>query len=215
MKKMILSLLSLCILYSVAFAEFVGISKEEFYGHYRGQKEMLWCWASSAEMVLSYQGIELPQEMLVLKAKGAFVNQTGSYIDMLKITNDIFEANGSKYVISGQYVIGAPLPTVLYNQLKQKKPVILTYQNNLIGHAVVLTGIDATVTRSGVFINKLYVFDPFPYIQTYDSTGYHFKIDENLRYKEYIPFQNQTGGVFIPSGQITGVILMNGSKLQK
>lgn len=115
-----------------ASAEFIGVPKDEFKKHYRSQKESMWCWASSAEMVLSYQGINLPQDEIVKRVKGILVNQGGTPVEMVASTNAILkDTNNKNAVISGQYVIGAPLPTVLYNQLKQKKPIILTYQSSL------------------------------------------------------------------------------------
>jgi hypothetical protein len=115
-------------------------------------------------------------------------------------------------VVSGQIVLGAPLPTVLYNQLKQKKPVVLTYQGGSIGHAVVLTGIDATVSHAGVQITKLYVFDPFSYTVSPGPWGPTFTPNTSLIYREYMP-QQTPYGIAIPPGLITAVILMNGSPI--
>lgn len=199
----------------LAQAEFVGISKDDFKTHYRAQKDPLWCWASSAEMALSYQGVKLPQEMIVLRVKGAIVGGTGNPGEMIASTNGIFtDINGKKSVVSGQLVLGAPLTTVLYNQLKQKKPVILTYQASAqFGHAVVLTGIDATVGDSGVQVLKFYVFDPFAYRMTPNPWGgMNYVFDDSLVYKEYIP-QTTPFGIAIPAGLVTGVILVNGTTL--
>ena len=195
MKKYLsIILLSLWICPLTVSAEFVGIVKDDFKDHYRPQKEPLWCWASSASMALSYQGIDLPQEAIVQRVKGALVNGAGTPLEMVNATNGVFkDLGGKKTVVSGQLVMGAPNPAVLYNQLKQKKPVILTYQASpQFGHAVVLTGIDATVSDEGVQILKFHV------------------IDESLIYKEYVPQQTPFGVAF-PAGLVTGMILMNGS----
>lgn len=196
-----------------ASAEFVGISKDDFKVHYRKQNDPLWCWASSAEMVLSYEGINLPQERIVERVKGVVVSGTGSPGEMINATNGIFtDVNGKRSVVSGQLIWGAPLPTVLYNQLKQKKPVILTYQASpQFGHAVVLTGIDAIVSDTGVQILKFYIFDPFAYrMRPNPWGGVTYDFDDSLSYKEYAP-QTTPFGIAIPAGLVTGVILVNGT----
>jgi hypothetical protein len=148
-------------------AEFVGIPNDEFESHYRAQKEPMWCWASSAEMVLSYEGVELEQEAIVTKVKGVPINQGGNPQEIDRAVNGVFrDTNDDQVVVSGQFVTGAPSTTVVYNQLKRKHPIILTYQPNAYsGHAVVLTGIDAEVTDTGVTIQHIYIFDPFSYHQ--------------------------------------------------
>ncbi|MBW8720767.1 MAG: C39 family peptidase [Polaromonas sp.] len=208
------SVLALLCLPAVVLAEFVGIPKADFDKHYRRQQDPFWCWASSAEMVLSYQGVKLTQDKIVERIKGMVVSGTGNPVEMVRSTNGIFQdVNGKNAVVSGQMVMGAPLPTVLYNQLKQKKPVVLTYQSNpQIGHAVVLTGMDATVSSAGVVITKLYVFDPFAYTVSPSFRGPVFTKDDSLIYREYPP-QETPYGVSIPAGMITGVILMNGSPI--
>lgn len=208
-------------------AGFVGISDASFKPHYRAQKEPMWCWASSAEMVLSYQGIRLPQEAIVTRIKGAPINQGGNVIEMIQSVNGVFaDQAGKRVVVSGQYVQGAPLPTVLYNQLKKKRPVVLTYQGGpASGHAVVVTGIDAIVSNGGVNISKLYVFDPFSYRQTppqpirapngfimgYTQPG--FQKDPSLIYK-VCPITSWYNQVILPGlGTVTGMILIDATSL--
>ncbi len=88
------------------------------------------------------------------------INQGGSPTDIIRSVNGVFKnKNDDDVVVSGQYIVGAPLSTVLYNQLKAKKPVILTYQASAMsGHAVVVTGIDATVEGSTVLITSIAYF---------------------------------------------------------
>lgn len=208
--------LALFIFPSISFAEFIGINKEEFKPHYRPQMDPLWCWAASAEMVLSHQGVKIPQALIVQRVKGASVSTTGNFNDMVNSINGVFNSSdGKEAVVSGQFVMSSPLPTVLYNQLRQNNPVILTYQAGpYIGHAVVITGIEATVdSRSGVQITKIYVFDPFAY-DTVNRPwgGFDYVYNESLQYKEYA-LQMTQHGLRIPPGIITGVILVDGTKL--
>ena len=197
---------------SIGFTGFIGIGKKEFEQHYKSQRAQNWCWASSAEMVLSYQGINLPQETIVERIKGFRVDATGNPMEMIKSVNTVLrDEQNRRVVVSGQYVTGAPLTTVLYNHLKQKKPVILTYQSGpWFGHAVVLTGMDAIVNNNNIDITKLYIFDPFSYRQVTDWRGYRLEHDSNLIYREYRPRETPLG-IEIEAGLITGVIFVDGS----
>ncbi len=41
------------------------------------QEEDCWCWAACVQMVLNYQGVDVDQETLVLRAKGMRINEGG------------------------------------------------------------------------------------------------------------------------------------------
>lgn len=215
MKKIIFVVTFIILSATTCFAEFVGIRKEDFDSHYRPQVGPMWCWASCAEMVLSFQGIKLPQDEIVTRIKGFKVNAGGNPMEMIASTNGIFQdTSGRDIVVSGQFVMGAPLPTVLYNHLKRKKPVVLTYQAGpLFGHAVVLTGIDASTGGGQVRITKFYVFDPFCYRQVSDWRGNRLEEDKSLIYKEYHPNPIVNNNIAIEAGIITGVIFVDGVAL--
>jgi hypothetical protein len=204
-----------------ASSQTIGIKKDEFISHYRVQKTMMWCWASCAEMVLSYEGINLSQEAIVTRVKGAPIPTGGNPYEMIKSTNFIVNDNDNNaVVISGQFVNGAPYNTVLYNQLKHKKPVILTYSTGVwSGHAIVLTGIDYILNPDLTFtINRFYVFDPFSYSIATDIMGNQYlKEDSTLSYKIY-DLQLFPDGLHLISGMkniglVTGMIFIDASKL--
>jgi hypothetical protein len=203
---------------SLAYAQNVGISHTSFSPHYRVQKTLTWCWASSAEMVLSYEGVKIPQDAIVTKVKGAPIPGTGNPYEMIGATNGVFkDATGASVVVSGQFVIGPPPPTVLYNQLKHNRPVVLTYQNGpWSGHAVVLTGVDATVNSSGVQISRFYIFDPFPFVQQHTPWGPKLVHVPALEYQQLDLIQTPMGVQLtrqgMPIGILSGMILMDASK---
>ncbi len=204
-----------------ASSQTVGVQYYEFFPHYRVQKTMMWCWASCAEMVLSYEGIYLSQEAIVTRVKGAPFVAGGNPYEMIKSTNFIInDINNNAVVISGQFVVGAPYNTVLYNQLKHKRPVILTYSSGTwVGHAIVLTGIDYTVNRDfTITINRFYAFDPFSYSMATDIMGNQY-LKENplLIYKMY-DLMMYTDGLHLMSGTnsiglVTGMIFIDASML--
>ncbi len=209
-----------CFISIEASAEFVGISQNEFRPYYTPQLESNWCWASSASMVMSYQGVRIPQQEIVSFIKSTAVNDTAQPGEITKAVNAVFDGNvdsiPSRIVMSGQYVMGPPIPVVLYNQLKHQKPVIMMYSGPGFGHAVVVTGIDATFDNNNLLtINSLYVFDPY----AYEQTPYGPQYDESRVYKEYAlstlkDFWGRSH-VVIPPGEISGMILMNSSVVPK
>lgn len=226
-KRFIVALVAACMLPIAAMAGFVGIARSDFQpAHYSRQDQPLWCWASSAAMVMSYQGVRIPQSEIVAHIKGAAVNAAAQPLEMINSVNNVFtrtvDGVPSYVVMSGQYVNGAPLAVVLYNQLKQKRPVILNYLvpqtpwQQAYGHAVVVTGIDAEFINNNLRVNTIHVFDPFAYRQT----PYGLEPDDSKIYQEH-RLQLVSSGPFtppiltIPVGQITGVILMNSSTVPK
>lgn len=81
---------SLLIIGNSVFAQNVGISQAAFNSHYPIQQTPTWCWASSAEMVLSYEGINIPQDTIVTKVKGAPISGGGNPYEIVKATNGVF-----------------------------------------------------------------------------------------------------------------------------
>lgn len=216
MRKYLLWIALVGIFHQAAHAQFVGIPREEFQPFYSPQMEANWCWASSASMVMAYQGVPIPQINIVQHIKSVVVDATASEAEIVRAVNHVFnytvDGSPAKIVMSGTYIPGAPHPLVLYNQLKQKKPVIMMYRRpDGGGHAVVVTGINATQLPAGILVDQLHVFEPF----AYRSTPFGPQFDAALRYKNYslygMPYGMtlRQGGMEV--GLIMGMILMNSS----
>ncbi len=203
---------------------YVGIDPEDFKQHYYPQEQFMWCWASSLEMVLSHQDIKLKQYEIVNRIKGAPINQPGNLLEVMSVANGFYKDTRRRpCIVSGQVVLGAPVPTVLYNHLKQGNPIILSYQGTgMVGHAVVLVGatVDYRPNSPGneLRILKLHVFDPFPYQQISTPTGPIFQFNEALIQKTYHPRPMRYGpapwqvGIGIEPGIITSVTLVEGTR---
>lgn len=206
--KRILACVCFLFYMSQSNAAFIGIPQAEFQSFYKTQNSQMWCWAASAAMVMRYQGVKVNQEDIVAHIKGGLVNAPGSLMEMTNAVNFTFPVGtgtaSGRTVISGQAVAGAPIPAVVFNHLKMKNPVLLTYSGGGIGHAVVLTGVDATFSGNFLNINKIYIFDPYPF-HPFDPT---FTVRSELIYREYPVFGGPMG-VMIPPGLITGMILVN------
>lgn len=218
MKRFIsrLGLFVICMVWTMfVSAENIGISKADFEKHYRIQQTITWCWASSAEMVLSYSGIKIPQDAIVTRVRGAPFPGAGNSYEMINSTNGVFlDQDNKQIIVSGQMIMGAPTTAVLYNQLKHNRPVVLTYQTGpWSGHAVVLTAIDATVGQYGVEISRFYIFDPFPFEQKWSQYGPQFVEVPELRYQKInviatpMGLQLSRGGIII--GMLSGMILID------
>jgi len=206
-----------------AEAQMVGISKEQFAPHYRAQRTMAWCWASSAEMALSYQGIRIPQEAIVTRIKGFTMAARGSAYDIIRATNGIvYDQSRRAVVVSGQFVLGAPLPTVLYTHLRRGRPVILTYTVGggglWGGHSVVLLGIDYLRNGDALTVTRIYVADPYPYSQAVDANGRTtVREDPALRFRQYDLHQSPAGLEMRSEGRtvgtISGVLFVDGAEI--
>ncbi len=206
---------------------FIGIPDKEFAKHYRVQRQQNWCWASCAEMVLAHSGVRLPQEAIVSGIKGMPIDRAGSPAEMIRTTNVVIkDASGGSVVLSGQYVPGAPLALVLYNHVKQGRPVILNYtQGGYTGHAVIVTGVDADVAKARktgmLMVSGVHVWDPFAYRSQRNQFGavVGFVPDPSLRRKRYglrlhqgrLHLTHRVNGQSV--AVITGVILVEATKL--
>jgi Papain-like cysteine protease AvrRpt2 len=197
---------------------FVGIKREDFRSSYRAQRDPMWCWAAATEMVLDYKGMKYPHNEIVAKIKGAVVSAPGTYLEMIQATNLLMKKDGVTNIISGQMVMGAPTSFVVYNHLKRKNPIILTYKSGgSIGHAVVITGAVVTFSDSMVTIQKLEVFDPFSYSVINTSfEGPKWIVDTNKAEKTYRLWDVGGGNITLnatgESYLITGMILIDYSE---
>lgn len=194
--------------------EDIGISNAEFAPHYRKQEGLMLCWAACAEMVLSYEGVELPQDAVVTRARGARIDAPGNPWEVFRATNGFFTTtDGRTAVVSGQFIQGPPATTVLYNHLKQDKPIILLYQSGpWTGHAVVLVGMDVAVHQEMGQIEVLAfrVFDPFCYKQVVDWRGTRYEEDESMKRHKYKFGQMRLTDTEEPfPGTITGAIMID------
>lgn len=204
------------------YAEYVGMSKEEFEPHYRSQQMTQWCWAASVEMVLSTQGIRIPHGAIVEHVRGIRINSPGNTQEMAHVVNGVHQdEDGRPVIVGGQPVMGAPFREVLYNHLSNGLPAILTYQGGPgIGHAVVLFGIEAEVdpeSSEPLNITRMYIADPFPVEQIFTPYGPELRYREELSYRTYRPTVVQVGpmhwqrGVAIEPGLISSITLVTGT----
>ncbi len=223
--KVVIFLSVLLAIASLSSAAYVGMTDSEFTPHYRRQENTNWCWAACAEMALSSSGVNIPQTTLVQVANnGNISNAPGFPPQMIMLTNNLFtQPAGHAAVVSGQMVQGAIIPTVLYNHLKRKKPVIIEYNyGGGTGHAIVLIGMDYEIVNHMILIKTMYIFDPFSYAQVPNPWGGYSLQPDNTKIRKSYGFYPTPGNTptlptfpqIVPfPGVIQNMIMIEGTTL--
>ena len=114
---------------------------------------------------LSHYGVEISQEEIVRATYGRLVDlpaytprQLYSVLNGFRI-----DGRGTVEVRSGDFGQGAPAPAWLVDQLRRDHPVIAWYvRPGRGGHAVVITGVEYSGSRSAPIIERIDYFDPWP-----------------------------------------------------
>jgi len=139
------------------------------------QQKPQWCWAASIQMVLNYYHVAITQQQIVERTYGR--NYYGELPDWsasletihLNLNNWSVDNEGNTYIVNAQFGLGAPEPYFLIEELSQRRPVIIGYQSNFGGHAVVITALSYYETKMGPVIRTIVVRDPMPGID--NGTG--------------------------------------------
>jgi len=147
---------------------YVGIPGSKLNYVVSSQKKPQWCWAASIQMVLNYYNIAITQEQIVERTYGKDVNgnlpnwSASLETIHLNLNNWSTDNNGQQYIVNAQFGIGAPEPYFLIEELSQQRPVIIGYQSNTGGHAVVITALSYIESDYGPVIKSIIVRDPLP-----------------------------------------------------
>lgn len=147
----------------------IGIPSEALDVTYSSQRNSMWCWAASIQMVLQYHGIRTVQQDIVARtfgpdAQGNLPNKPG---DLKSITANLNNLNvdraGTTYQVESIFGEGAPPVDLLLDEMDRREPLIIGYRSGPnMGHAVVITGAVYSQTAQGPVIHKIIVRDPWP-----------------------------------------------------
>lgn len=147
----------------------MGIPSEALDVTYSSQRNSMWCWAASIQMVLQYHGIRTVQQDIVARtfgpdAQGNLPNKPG---DLKSITANLNNFNvdraGTTYQVESIFGEGAPPVSLLLDEMDRREPLIIGYRSGPnMGHAVVITGVVYSQTAQGPMIHKIIVRDPWP-----------------------------------------------------
>ena len=141
----------------------VGIETNIMQYHATEQHSTNWCWAASAQMALSTQGLMLPQEQIVRTLFGRLIDVPGGVPQFLQLRGK-YKTNRGVFSVSCVHKKGPPSFKTLINNLKSNRPVILALSNPGldIGHAVIATAVIYQDASEESQIIKVIVRDPSP-----------------------------------------------------
>jgi hypothetical protein len=119
------------------------------------QRQDMWCWAASIQMVLNYHGLYVTQERIVQIIKGQVINDGGTHEEMMIALNNWGIDNQGRYRVVRAFSDGLTYADII-NNLAFKYPLIAERSNGegRMGHVVVLTAVS------------------FHYVATWNGYGY-------------------------------------------
>lgn len=147
---------------------YVGIPGAKLNYVVANQEKTQWCWAASIQMVLNYYHVNITQRQIVERTYGK--NRHGELPDWAanmqtihsNLNNWSVDNNGKTYIVNAQFGAGAPEPFFLIQELSSHRPVIIGYESDFGGHAVVVTALSYYKTPMGPVIRSIIVRDPLP-----------------------------------------------------
>jgi hypothetical protein len=148
---------------------YLGIPTQTFDFVAATQKQEMWCWAASIEMLLRYYGVHQTQEQIVTRVYGQPFNEPGTDEAISASLNGWgVTQEGRRYVVESRVISGTPAPHAIFRELSNGRPMLLTFSPGLsVGHAVVLTGASAMHRQ----IVSLVYRDPAPSPENFRKHG--------------------------------------------
>jgi len=148
-----------------------GVRSHEFQKYYREQQKRAWCWAACIEMVLDSSGVNVNQPAIVHQVYGSDwsgrqPDAPGTIRQMIALLNQWgIDDHGKRFTVNARGGNGAPSPAWLLGELRSNHPVIILFNPSRgnIGHFVVVTGAYYRDSSSGPQVDRLVIWDPFPY----------------------------------------------------
>jgi len=166
MHKLIVTILLSILFCTSANANTVGLDSTKVDESFDFQNTPVWCWAATIQMALRYYGFDIKQPEIVQRTFGAAIPTTGNWVQMTQNLNYLGQApNGKNMLVSATVYFGSPSAESIINHLKQKKPIIMAFNNprTFSGHAILVTAVDYHFAGKRAVIDQLTIRDPFPY----------------------------------------------------
>jgi len=161
----------------------VGIDTSRFDKVYAKQENSMWCWAACLEMIMRHNGVNISQDEFAKHSCG--VNWQGipnncpaSFNVITNYLNSFWFDATDEYCLSASLNYGTPDLFRVYNELNLGNPVVVSYRNSnaVIGHAVLITGIEGYFLHDSMFVTKFIIRDPWPRLESYFTRG---RIEKN------------------------------------
>ncbi len=128
------------------------------------QEASNWCWAASIQSIFLTNGLEVTQGKIVTAAYGSPVNRTApGFEGTLNILNGLtVSADASVWEITASAVNTFPNANWLYNELRNNRPVMIWYNDNISNHSIVING--GTYAKDGyggIYWQQISAYDPW------------------------------------------------------
>lgn len=157
---------------------YIGIRSDILDNNFAMQRNSMWCWAASIQMVLRYYGVTISQEAIVKQSFGVDewgnpANKPAGFDIMTKHLNKWgVDVHGQHFEIRAMLSPGAPSPSVLLRELSSHRPILISYNSRpRMNHAVVCTAAKITEENGRQVIKSIVVRDPAPYKKNIEHHG--------------------------------------------
>jgi hypothetical protein len=143
----------------VPSTDFEYIAAPQYTGR---QRQTMWCWAASIQMVLNYHGLFVTQEQVVQRVFGLQYNYPANPNQILyALSGWAPDTRGRLSEIYAEYYSFTPFQLV--TDLSNNWPLLVGSRINPIGHTCVLTAVEYLQFITGVPILTKAIFrDPWP-----------------------------------------------------
>jgi ABC-type bacteriocin/lantibiotic exporter with double-glycine peptidase domain len=128
------------------------------------QQTPVWCWAACIQMILNHSDVTWSQPDIVAAVKGYPKYEAGSDREIVGFLNSWgFDYDGRRWQARCLSFPGAPRPDWVVNELKEDRPIILSYQTGpSMKHVVILHKAEFGVDRMGqLWVTRFEIFDPY------------------------------------------------------
>ncbi len=150
----------------------LGLSSGALDQRFAAQRDSLWCWAASLQMIFHHYGVRLPQERIVKEVFGSTPwgtapNKPADFLHISKVLNrGGVDSVGRRFHVKSMLMPGAPNTETLAEELSAQRPVLLSYQSRpRMNHAVVITAMELSAQQNGLVFKRMVVRDPNPKAQ--------------------------------------------------
>lgn len=156
---------------------YIGVRSDILNKNFAYQRNGMWCWAASIQMLLNSYGIAVTQESIVrqtfgLDAFGQLPNKPGSWLDMTANLNKKgIDYRGRHYYVESILQPGFPSPHLLYSELTNQHPILISFRSRpRMNHAVLVTAMNVTDDGSNQIVS-IVTRDPSPSHQNVSKNG--------------------------------------------
>lgn len=126
------------------------------------QRQSMWCWAASIQMILNYHGLFVAQEQIVQRVFGSSLD-TPAYLQHILFALSAW-APDTRGRFSEIHATQFGLTvSQLITDLANNWPLLVGFRGNPIGHTCVLTAVEYLQFASGFpILTKAIIRDPWP-----------------------------------------------------